>query len=53
MTQQEIMSELDILRKNVADLQLELNKAYKRIAELTDQIIALQREQSVNLGQRY
>jgi hypothetical protein len=53
MTQQEIMTELDILRKNVADLQGELNKAYKRIADLTDQVIALQREQNVNLGQRY
>jgi hypothetical protein len=53
MTQKEIMTELDILKKNVADLQLELNKAYKRIAELNEQIIALQREQSVNLGQRY
>lgn len=53
MTQKEIMSELDILKKNVADLQLELNKAYKRITELNEQIIALQREQSVNLGQRY
>ena len=50
MTKQEIMSELDILRKNVADLQAELNKAYKRISDLTDEVIALQREQSVNLG---
>ena len=53
MTQKEIMTELDILRKNVSDLEIELHKAYKRIAELTDQVIALQREQSVNLGQRY
>lgn len=53
MTQSEIMTELDILRKNVADLQQELNKAYKRISELTDQVIALQREQNVSLGQRY
>lgn len=44
------MTEIDILKKNVADLQAELNKAHKRIVELTDQIIALQREQSVNLG---
>jgi hypothetical protein len=53
MTQQEILTELDILKKNVADLQAELNRAYKRIADLNDQIIALQREQNVNLGQRY
>jgi hypothetical protein len=50
MTQSEIMTESDILRKNVADLQQELNNAYKRIADLTDQVIALQREQNVNLG---
>lgn len=50
MTQKGIMDELDILRKNVADLQQELAKAYIRINELTEQIIALQREQSVNLG---
>lgn len=50
MTQKEIMSELDILKKNVADLQAELNRAYIRISELTDQVIALQREQHVNLG---
>lgn len=53
MTQQEVLTELDILRKNVADLQAELQKAYVRISELTDQVIALQREQSVSLGQRY
>jgi hypothetical protein len=50
MTSKEIMTEHDILRKNVADLQAELNHAYKRIADLTDQVIALQREQNVNLG---
>ncbi len=50
MAQHEIMNELDVLKKNVADLQKELNTAYKRIAELTDEVIALQREQNVNLG---
>lgn len=50
MTKHEIMTEIDTLKKNVADLQEELNKAYKRIAALTDEIIALQREQNVNLG---
>lgn len=44
------MTEIDILKKNVADLQLELNRAHKRILELTDEVIALQREQNVNLG---
>lgn len=53
MTTQQIMTEIDVLKKNVADLQEELNKAYKRIAALTDEVIALQREQNVNLGQRY
>lgn len=50
MKQPETLTEIDILRKNVADLQSDLNKAYKRIAELNDQIIALHREQNVNLG---
>ena len=50
MTQIKPMTEIDILKKNVADMQIELNKAYKRIAELNDQVIALQREQTVNLG---
>lgn len=44
------MTEIDILKKNVADLQRELNNAQKRIAELTDEVIALQREQTINLG---
>jgi hypothetical protein len=50
MTQHEIMNELDILKMNVAALQKELNTAYKRIVELTNEVIALQREQNINLG---
>lgn len=50
MTHKEIMTEIDILKKNVADLQAELNRAYKRISDLTDEVIALQRDQNVNLG---
>ena len=46
----ETLDEVGILRKNVADLQKELQKAYKRISELNDEVIALQREQNVNLG---
>lgn len=47
------LTETDILKKNVRDLEEQLHNAYKRIDELTAQVIDLQREQSVNLGKSY
>ena len=45
-----LLTEVDILKKNVYDLEEQLRNAYKRIDQLNSEIIDLQREQSVNLG---
>ena len=45
-----VETETDILRRNVKDLQEQLANAYKRIDELSTQVIDLQRQQTVDLG---
>lgn len=47
------LTEVEILKKNVFDLEEQLHNAYKRIDELTAELIDLRRQQSVNLGQSY
>lgn len=47
------LTEVDILKKNIYDLEEQLHNAYKRIDELTAELIDLRRQQSVNLGQSY
>jgi len=43
----QIMDEVAILRRNVADLQEQLNRAHKRIAELLDPSVETLEEQLV------
>lgn len=43
-------SDLEMLRKNVRDLQEQLTNAYKRIDELNAELIDARRQQSVDLG---
>jgi len=45
-----LLTEKDVLEKNVFDLQQELQKAYMRIDALTNELIDLRRESHVNLG---
>jgi hypothetical protein len=45
-----LLTERDILEKNIFDLQQELQKAYMRIDELTNELIDLRRQENVNLG---
>lgn len=45
-----LMTEKDILEKNIFDLQQELQKAYMRIDALTNELIDLRRTEHVNLG---
>lgn len=46
----DLLTEIDILQKNVHDLQEQLSNAYKRIDQLTSEVIDLQREQNVSFG---
>ena len=43
----QIMDEVAVLRRNVADLQEQLNRAHKRIAELLDPSVETLEEQLV------
>ncbi len=45
-----LLTEKDILEKNIFDLQQELQKAYIRIDELTNELIDSRRAEHVNLG---
>jgi predicted RNase H-like nuclease (RuvC/YqgF family) len=47
------LTEVDILKKNVHDLEEQLHNAYKRIDELNAELIDLRRQQSVSLGTSY
>lgn len=45
-----LMTERDILEKNIFDLQQQLQSAYIKIDQLTNELIDLRRSESVNLG---
>jgi predicted RNase H-like nuclease (RuvC/YqgF family) len=45
-----LMTERDILEKNIFDLQQQLQNAYIKIDQLTNELIDLRRSESVNLG---
>lgn len=45
-----LLTEKDILEKNIYDLQQELQKAYMRIDELTKELIDFRRQENINLG---
>lgn len=50
--EKKLMTEIDILKKNVKDLEEQLRTAYKRIDQLTSELIDMKREQHVSLGRQ-